>query len=74
MGCRCGVIKVGGKPTHNRDWTPDCPEHGTASTWYQSPEQIKKRATDNEQLRDLQRRAREARNAARRENVETPND
>lgn len=72
MSCRCGVIKVGGQPTSNRDWNPDCPEHGTASSWHRSPEQTKKRTADSERLRDLQRRAREARATARRKTVEGP--
>jgi hypothetical protein len=48
--------------TEQRNWNPDCPEHGTDSTWWKSSEQRAKRDADNERMRDLHRRAREARN------------
>lgn len=70
--CGCAVVKVGGKPTLSRNWNPGCAEHGTTSMWYTSPEQVTRRAADSERLRDLQRRAREARNASRTDNVDTP--
>ncbi len=25
--CTCGEVKVGGRPTGNRNWNPDCPVH-----------------------------------------------
>lgn len=62
--CRCRFLKIDGRNTYARDWNPDCPEHGTASAWYRSDEQVAKRAADSERLRDLQRRAREARRKA----------
>lgn len=65
MSCTCGRIKVGGRPTASRNWNPDCDDHGVGSEWYNSPEQKAKRAARSEELRDLQRRAREARAAAR---------
>lgn len=64
--CRCGRLKVGFTVTESRNWNPDCPQHGTKSTWYRSPEQVAKRQAQDERLRDLQRQAREAREAARR--------
>jgi hypothetical protein len=59
--CRCGELMLDGRPTGSRNWNPDCPEHGTASEWYRSPEQVAKREADSARLRDLYRRAREAR-------------
>jgi hypothetical protein len=59
--CRCGRIKVGSTVTENRDWNPDCAEHGVKSEWYQSPERTAKRQAESDRLRDLYRRAREAR-------------
>ena len=59
--CTCGVIKVGGRPTDSRNWNPDCPEHGTESVWWRSPEQVARRGAQSERLRDLNRQAREAR-------------
>lgn len=32
--CVCGRIRVGMKVTENRNWNPDCPEHGIGSEWY----------------------------------------
>lgn len=60
--CRCGRIKVGSRVTENRNWNPDCEEHGTESEWWRSPEQVAQRDADRERLFDLYRRAREARN------------
>jgi hypothetical protein len=63
--CICARIKVGGVPTTARNWNPDCPEHGVGTDWYESDEQQLRRAEQDRNLRDLQRRAREARQAAR---------
>ncbi len=63
--CLCGRIKIGSTVTENRNWNPDCPEHGTESEWWRSPEQVEKRRQQNERLRDLQRQAREARERAK---------
>lgn len=62
MTCKCGRIRVGMQLTEHRNWNPDCPDHGTESDWWKSPEQKAKREADNARLRDLQRRARGARN------------
>lgn len=64
MTCSCSVVKVGGRPTSSRNWNPDCVEHGLGSTWYNSDEQKAKRLAADQYLRDLQRRAAEARRAA----------
>lgn len=63
MTCTCGRIKVGGRLTESRNWSPDCPEHGLISEWYNSEVQKTKRREASARLRDLQRRAREARAA-----------
>lgn len=63
--CTCGRLRVGLTVTEARDWNPDCPKHGTASAWYASPAQRDKRAEASARLRDLQRRAADARKAAR---------
>ena len=62
--CSCGRIRVGRTVTEHRNWNPDCTEHGTASAWWKSPEQVEKREAQSQRLRDLQARAREARRAA----------
>ena len=59
--CTCHPVGVGlGKP-QGLDWQPDCREHGLESDWWNSKEQIDRRAADRLYLLDLQRRAREAR-------------
>lgn len=63
--CTCGRLCVGSTVTEHRNWNPDCDEHGTASAWWKSPEQVAKREAQNARSRDLQRQAREARAAAR---------
>lgn len=59
MKCSCYPMMIEGAPPN---WNPDCEEHGLRSEWYSSPAQVAKREADSERLRDLQRRAREARN------------
>ena len=54
---------VGGKETASRNWNPDCPEHGTKSEWWSSPKEIARRQADSERLRELQARAKAARQA-----------
>ena len=63
--CRCGRIKVGSEVTEHRNWNPDCPEHGTESKWWNSPDQVRLRDERNTRLRLLQEQAREARRRAR---------
>ena len=62
--CRCARLCVGMEVTEHRNWNPDCPEHGTESAWWRSPEQVEARRQQNERLRDLQRQARERRREA----------
>ncbi len=61
MACTCGRIAIGMTITENRNWNPDCSEHGTDSAWWSSSEQIAKREAQNQRSRDLQTRAAEAR-------------
>lgn len=67
--CTCGRIKVGMTVTENRNWNPECAEHGVASDWWKSPEQVEKRRVENERLRELQAQARAARKAVRERDV-----
>lgn len=67
MTCTCSRIHVGGKPVNSFNWNPDCKEHGVGTDWYDDPDRAVQRAKDNERTIDLQRRAREARKAARSE-------
>jgi hypothetical protein len=53
--CRCPMVKIGGKPTGSRNWNPDCPVH----PWTDAMQAQADRAVE------MQRRAREARKAAR---------
>lgn len=64
QSCHCGRMMVGMRETGARNWNPDCPEHGTESEWWNSPEQVEKRRVDNERLMELQRRATEVRRRA----------
>lgn len=63
--CSCSRIKIGMTVTEQRNWNPDCHEHGTMSKWYHSDEQVAKRQAQRERLLDLQTQAREARRRAR---------
>ena len=63
MTCSCGRIKVGMEVTEARNWNPDCPEHGLGTFWWKTvgkPRQDEQ----NARLRELQARAREARNGS----------
>lgn len=71
-GCRCGRIRVGLEITESRNWDPSCPEHGLASTWWNSPDQTAKREADSGRLRDIQQQARQARRQARNEQGARP--
>lgn len=66
-GCTCSelMLNSGKGATGMRNWAEACPEHGTESDWYRSPEQVAKRAADRERLIGLQEQARQARAAAR---------
>lgn len=65
MTCSCGRIVLGLKTTEHRNWNPECEEHGLDSEWFNSAEQRAKRKAQNDNLRDLQRQANEARRKAR---------
>lgn len=71
MTCKCARIKIGFEVTENRNWNPDCEEHGVSSDWYNSDEQRAKRDKQNAELRDLQARARNARKLAREKTNDT---
>jgi hypothetical protein len=62
-GCTCRIVRVGGRPTGSHNWDAQCPEHGTASAWWKSPEQVARRESDSRRLRDLQELARSRRAA-----------
>lgn len=68
MACTCGRIKIGFEVTELRNWNPDCEAHGIGSDWYHSPEQVTKRETQNDRLKDLYRQVREARRKAKETN------
>lgn len=59
--CTCHPLAVGMHRTDSCDWDPACPQHGTASTWWNSPQQVAERAERRRQLVALQRRAAELR-------------
>jgi hypothetical protein len=63
--CECGELHAGHYKTGARNWNPDCPEHGLKSVWYNSPEQQQRRLEQNTRLRELQLKAKEARNRDR---------
>jgi hypothetical protein len=56
--CDCGRIKIGSEVTEARNWSPDCPEHGTDSAWYQSETQVVSRQLQSTRLRVIQTIAR----------------
>lgn len=62
--CSCGRIAIGLTVTENRNWNPDCVEHGLRSAWYRSDEQVQRRAQQDAKLREMYRAAREARRNA----------
>lgn len=57
--CGCPNIVLGTEITEQRNWNPECEEHGTDSTWYNSEAETRKRLLQNERLRgmyDIRRR------------------
>jgi len=52
--CTCGHIMLGSERTEERNWNPDCPEHGTTSVWWSSPAQVERRRYDSARLRTIQ--------------------
>lgn len=63
--CCCGRIAIGMTVTDQRNWNPDCVEHGVESAWWKSPEQVAKREKRIERTRGLQQQTREVRRRAR---------
>ena len=63
MRCTCGRIVVGTTVTNNRNWNPDCIHHGTESKWWNSPEEVARREAQRQRSAELQRQAREKRQA-----------
>lgn len=65
MKCRCRSLHLNATRNESdivgHEWNPDCPQHGINSEWWQSPEQVAKRAEAGRRLRELQMQAREAR-------------
>jgi len=61
--CTCGRIRIGTKVSDHLSWRPDCPVHGAASDWYNSPEQADRREQQRIRLRALQMEAAAARAA-----------
>lgn len=64
--CICARLRVGLEVTEQRNWNPDCAEHGTESAWYSDPERRAARDSQNVRAVELQRRARELRQQRRR--------
>lgn len=58
--CECARVYVGTQLSDNRNWNPDCPQHGIQSAWWKSPEQVMLRRQKADQLADLQAKARAA--------------
>jgi len=58
MICTCPHIKLGSELTEVRNWSPDCIEHGTGSTWWNSEAEMAKRQLQGTRLRVLSTLAR----------------
>ena len=52
---------LGSKRTENKNWNPDCEEHGLESEWYNNPIQIQQREESKNRSIQLQRLARQRR-------------
>ena len=63
--CTCGRIAVGMTITETRNWNPDCPDHGKASTWWNSEEQVRLREQRRQNLIALWSKVKEARGTDR---------
>lgn len=50
LPCACPELHVGSDPSGTRNWNPDCVAHGTASSWYQHPDQVAERNNSNARL------------------------
>jgi hypothetical protein len=59
MTCTCSVVHLNSaQESYARSWDPDCPQHGTHSPWYRSPEQVDRRRRQRDSLVRAQRLAR----------------
>jgi hypothetical protein len=63
--CTCPRLAVGMTVTEVRNWNADCPAHGTASAWWNSPEQQADRVARRAESVALQAKAKEMRLRAR---------
>lgn len=65
--CGCSPVFLNGLSGKSvgYEWRERCLVHGLESAWYNSPEQVSKRAQRNADLVDIQRQAREARKNVR---------
>jgi len=63
--CTCPRLAIGLEVTEIRNWNADCPSHGTASAWWNSPEQQAERAARRVESIALQAKAKEMRRRAR---------
>ncbi len=61
--CTCSRIRIGTQVSDHLAWRPDCPVHGAASKWYNSPEQVEQREQRRIRLRALLMEAAAARAA-----------
>lgn len=62
MKCSCPHLVIGTQVLKEKNWNPDCSEHGVKSSWYNSDEQIKLRQAQREKTTALQKLARLRRN------------
>lgn len=51
--CTCPNIVVGFKFIESKNWNPHCTEHGYASDWYNSEEEVQKREERSQRTRQL---------------------
>lgn len=53
MECTCPHLALGTKVLEQKNWDPDCEEHGTDSVWYTSEAETQRRLLQNERLRGM---------------------
>lgn len=63
--CSCPRLALGLRVLEQRNWNPDCCEHGTTSAWWNSTEQRAEREKRRQALTEMQRQARAARERTR---------
>ena len=61
MSCSCPHLMLGSERLEQKNWNPDCEEHGLDSEWWNSDEEVERRRTDLIRRRELFRRARDSR-------------